>query len=83
MQSVPTSFHEVANVLGLVPSDHLKRLLDNKRQNKIMLLLQTSFAIGESEQFTRTRVFSRCIVSIPFSNAVGEKHNFSLPQSFL
>jgi hypothetical protein len=48
-----------------------------------MLLLQTSFAIW-LEQFTRTRVFSPALWSIPFSNAVGEKHNFpQLPQSFL
>jgi hypothetical protein len=49
-----------------------------------MLLLQTSFAIRRANNLQEPEFSPAALWSIPFSNAVGEKHNFpQLPQSFL
>jgi hypothetical protein len=62
----------------------LKRLLDNKRQNKTTLLLSDKFLFLKENNLQEPEFSPAALCSIPFSNAVGEKYNFpQSPQWFL
>jgi hypothetical protein len=76
-------FHEVANVLGLVPSRSQTFLIISAKTGQRCCFRQVLYFCKENN-LQEPEFSPAALCSIPFSNAVGEKYNFpQSPQWFL